>query len=207
MKPKTTLSNLSRLFNTTPEIYLDKYVFVSYTDKRGKSSLYYGQLATTGNITKKSHYSYVSDIARDKALEIIKQRIDFIIADKLEAKNKAKAFQDEAKSNINSIVKIGTIFQSTWGYEQTNVDFFKVLEVNKSTVKVVQLKCNKKAAETWETYTVTPSTEVCSQYLDIMTKRLSFYQRDGAVTASFSVNSYSSASIWDGKPQRISCYA
>ena len=40
------------------------------------------------------------------------------------------------KPQREEVMKIqeGTIMKSTWGYDQTNVDFFKVTKVNKRSI-------------------------------------------------------------------------
>ncbi|MFA5448854.1 MAG: hypothetical protein WC292_00210 [Clostridia bacterium] len=37
-------------------------------------------------------------------------------------------------------IKVGDIFVYTWGYEQTNVDFYQVIKVTKKTVTILPIK-------------------------------------------------------------------
>lgn len=56
-----------------------------------------------------------------------------------EAQPKAKAPKAEPKTNKFG-VQIGDLFYSSWGYEQTNVDFFQVIDlVGESSVRVVEV--------------------------------------------------------------------
>lgn len=51
---------------------------------------------------------------------------------------------------------VGTVLVSSWGYDQTNIDFY---EVTKATVKTVMLRpisISKENGESWGTYTATP---------------------------------------------------
>ncbi|MDL2219875.1 hypothetical protein LJC04_06065 [Ruminococcaceae bacterium OttesenSCG-928-O06] len=40
-------------------------------------------------------------------------------------------------------VKVGDIFYSNWGYEQTNIDFFEVVATTAKMVAVKPIECNK----------------------------------------------------------------
>lgn len=118
-------------------------------------------------------------------------------------------------------IKVGDFFSSSWGYDQTNVDFYKVVGLTASGKSVrVQKWTNKVASSTGpQDYVVpgdSPATYIdwsgVTQDMDyweqqaakverevpVVTKRLSTGYRGGAY---FSVNSYSSASLWDGKPE------
>lgn len=54
-----------------------------------------------------------------------------------EIKNVTKDVPRETKTNIFGI-KVGDIFEMSWGYEQTNVDFFRVKELRGKTQVVLQ---------------------------------------------------------------------
>ena len=50
--------------------------------------------------------------------------------------------REKAKAYVNT-AKVGDIYVSSWGYDQTNVDFFKVSEViGKRKIKIVGLGTN-----------------------------------------------------------------
>lgn len=40
-------------------------------------------------------------------------------------------------------VKVGDTFCATWGYEQTNVDFYKVVRVLKKMVEIQEIGCKR----------------------------------------------------------------
>ena len=71
-------------------------------------------------------------------------------------------------------VEVGSFFECSWGYDQTNVDFYKVVEISPSgkTVKV-QRWANKS---------------------DDLSGRVVPGDRP-----AFTVNSYSVANLWDGR--------
>lgn len=59
---------------------------------------------------------------------------------------KQKAFSDqkeaekrtfiEAKRNLVNPFKVGDIFYDSWGYDQTNIDFYQIVEVGKKSVVI-----------------------------------------------------------------------
>jgi hypothetical protein len=50
-------------------------------------------------------------------------------------------FRIKQEENKNDSVKIGDIFHSSWGYDQTNTEYYKIVEISKTgkTCKVVQV--------------------------------------------------------------------
>lgn len=122
-------------------------------------------------------------------------------------------------------VKVGDFFESSWGYDQTNVDFYKVVGVTKSGKSVRVQKWSSAVAPSpggghfasehvvagggpatysdWSA--VTPEMDywerqevVVEREAPVMTKRL---RRGGYKGASFTVNSYANAYLWDGTPE------
>ena len=92
----------------------------------------------------------------------------------------------------------GAIAVSSWGYEQTNVDFYEVTRVTASSV--------------W----LRPIAKESVENTEMMTSRVT--PRPGVFTGSefrkkrpegdwMRLDSFSSASLWDGKPARASHYA
>lgn len=119
------------------------------------------------------------------------------------------------------VVKVGDFFYSSWGYDQTNVDFYKVVGMTPSgkSVRVQKWSSGVDSSTGPQDY-VTPGEgpatyqdwsettmdmdywerqeAVVTRDMPVETKRLS---KSGSSDASFSVNSYSHAWLWDGKPK------
>lgn len=120
-------------------------------------------------------------------------------------------------------VQVGDFFVSTWGYDQTNVDFYKVVGVTPSG-KSVKVQAWRKAyvehggphdsvipgdgpvqvhdhsgvdqsADFW-----TRKEQVVVKDAPVETKRIKVWGQHSDNVA-FTVNSYASASKWDGKPK------
>ena len=97
-------------------------------------------------------------------------------------------------------IAIGTIFESSWGYDQTNIDFYKVTG---KTAKFVTLQqVGKKIVEDigWAEATVIPSeVEIGKPFKrKVQTFAWGTY---------VSISDWASASPWEGKPVRESSYA
>lgn len=125
-----------------------------------------------------------------------------------------------AVAPVTAGVEVGDFFYSSWGYDQTNVDFYKVVGLTPKGVKI-QKWSSKCVADNGPstsvvpgdgpaTYTdwsaVTPEMDFWEQKeakvekdAPVVTKRLSSY--DGGTSAYISLTSYSSARKWDGTPK------
>lgn len=65
--------------------------------------------------------------------------------------NKTKTQQDKPKEEIkrNHNIKVGDIFYASWGYEQTNINFFLVAElVGASSARILPVNLEVKEEET-----------------------------------------------------------
>lgn len=126
-------------------------------------------------------------------------------------------------------VEIGDFFVSSWGYDQTNVDFYKVVGITPSgkSVKVQKWTNAVERDNGPQVYVVpgdSPATErvikdgisreeyYAMEFWDaqaaqedrpvgVETKRIQSYGSGDSQRVYFSVNSYSSASKWDGQPE------
>lgn len=102
-------------------------------------------------------------------------------------------------------VKPGDIFYASWGYDQTNVDFYEVLEVSPTgkSVKVVKIG-SRRDEETsppqgGPVEYVVPSPIPPHAGSKILTKQLR--PNTFNKTWAFKVSSYADAYQWDGRPK------
>jgi|GEM_PF-498333 len=93
-------------------------------------------------------------------------------------------------------VSVGSIFYSSWGYDQTNVSFYEVVGLTPASVKV------REVAKSFVSQNGPGGNKVIPQpgnYIGgEMTKRL---QNSGYADAAITINSSETAWLWDGKPQ------
>lgn len=95
--------------------------------------------------------------------------------------------------------KLNDILVSSWGYDQTNIDFYKVVGLTSKCVKIRKLK-----QTTTETGFMCGDTTPLNEFANdkILTKRIMYYKDKPYISIS-----YGSADLWEGKPERCSWYA
>ena len=92
--------------------------------------------------------------------------------------------------------KVGEILYCSWGYDQTNVDWYEVLAVTKASIKI--RKISGRVIESGQgSDKVVPVPGSADPAAKVLTKRVKQY--DGRYNVT--ISSYSSAYLWDGKPQ------
>lgn len=93
-----------------------------------------GEPAALGFRGKRSkpdfHFIYRNAEKRDKAVEGHFESVAHA------AKVKAERMAERTVAPPEDTVKIGTIFANSWGYDQTNVDFYEVVQVSPSRKSV-----------------------------------------------------------------------
>ena len=95
-------------------------------------------------------------------------------------------------------VEIGTIFYSTWGYEQTNIDYYEVVKSTPKTVTVRMIA--QDAVENDMRGTCTP----CPGHFigEPIRRKVQRYCDE----PSLKIKSYAYAYPWDGKPKSFTTY-
>lgn len=114
-------------------------------------------------------------------------------------------------------VPIGTIFRNTWGYEQTNQDFYEVVGKRGQSLTLRQLKTRLlpdgdmtgHAVPLPGEYNPMPYCGGLADRLDYpIIKRPFVYEGDILFAGRIFLNAkYGSCEIWDGKPAAYSTYA
>ena len=109
--------------------------------------------------------------------------------------------------------QVGDILYSSWGYDQTNIEFFKVVKVSEFSVWIQ--KVNSKIVEVtgWAHERVIPTDS--SEYEVRIWEKPGEYEtkvypvkrhkiQSWGEGYGVSLNSYASAWLWDGKPKNAS---
>ena len=116
--------------------------------------------------------------------------------------------------------KVGDILYSSWGYDQTNIEFFKVVKVSEFSVWIQEVGAKVVEVTGWAHEKVIPtdSSDYQARNWDnvpdvfgnvntyitkthpIQRKKIKTYGGGYGV----SLNSFSSAWLWDGKPKEAS---
>jgi hypothetical protein len=146
-------------------------------------------------------YRYKTKEELDLAITRHADRLNKIYESSVERKVKKK----EANSAIKAAdhFSIGEILVNTWGYEQTNIEFYQVTKISAKRITVAELK---------KTYTETGF--MCGHAIpnkDSFVENGDTYnltvKENGAQVRLSSPKSFYSFSKWDGRPEYESHYA
>lgn len=101
----------------------------------------------------------------------------------------------------NKALKVGDVLVSSWGYEQTNVDFYEVVKVLPKSVRLQQIGSHKELNNAYMSAKETPNPE--KKIGDVFTRRVFSYDD----TPRVRICSFAIAKKWEGKPETSTSYA
>lgn len=123
----------------------------------------------------------------------------------------------------NTKPEVGQILYSSWGYDQTNIDFYQIVRVSeKGSVWVLPMETLVKETVGWEQYEVIPGSvkyerEVREYFGEpndngfrdwrLVKEEIKPSRHKWASYGGISLNSYAGAWPWDGKPKHMTKYA
>lgn len=150
-------------------------------------------IAFAGTAGKPSHHYRYRDMAR--AIEAAQQ---FLAGRRSHAEFVAN--NRKARQAYQTKLEPGTVLMSMWGYDQTNIDYYQVVEVSASrkTVKIRPIAQRSVEGPQWMTGSCWPLADHFTG--PAMVKRIG--QGD-----SVHLTSYSSASPWEPRANHWSSYA
>jgi hypothetical protein len=97
--------------------------------------------------------------------------------------------------NEKMLIEAGTILKSSWGYDQTNIDFYKVVSVKNGWASVA--KIGQEIIEDLPAYMGEKVVPFESKMGAAFRRKIKNFMNEDYV----GINSYQAASVWDGKPQ------
>jgi hypothetical protein len=139
---------------------------------------------------KRAKYDFYYEFkSSEKMKEFLAQWIDkYFKREKynkeLKAKKKA-AIEEKAKS-----IKVGDIYYTSWGYDQTNIDFYKVLDIKGKKATLVKVGKNRVQEEKSYDFVVPAPDAEGSEPFNKMVGEYGFKIKD-----------YAYATAWDGTPK------
>lgn len=162
---------------------------VCYNGQEGNS---YAAIYGPKSVRPKKHYWFKDNRHRDEYIhdylkEIRKRNQE--VAD-------FKAQQSEKAKQMLAAVKVGDIYVSTWGYEQTNIDFYQIIAIKPASVTVRKIRKTTRP-EGFMSYMCLP---VKDGFIGKPFNRR--FSGEG-----FAINSYSCALPWDGNEVNSTSYA
>ena len=135
----------------------------------------------------------------------------------------AKERKRLARARFQNPYKAGDILHHSWGYDQTNCDFYQVVEVKKASVVLRKIAAKTvPGSEGFMSQSLMPEKDafiiegfqaIAKHDKDItpdnptITKRVSFYVRDDDTLRYFIPTPYGWCDLWEGKPEYSSWYA
>lgn len=118
------------------KITIGKYRFESFQEEREGKMFYFAKkyrLTPKGKYRPEvCEYFYRYSNQLDREAKIVKD-IEYIKMGEQKEQERKNA-RAEMKRNFTNPFKVGQLFYDSWGYEQTNIDFFQVVEVGKMSV-------------------------------------------------------------------------
>lgn len=111
-------------------------------------------------------------------------------------------------NNKTQKVKMNKYFVSQWGWEQTNVTFYKVIKETAKMVTVIEVSAERKY-NAWGNYVAVPSkSDESPRWAKMMRKKIKNFSSDKSLWQDcIEINSFSNAYRWDGNPVEGTCYA
>lgn len=144
------------------------------------------------------HHRYSSPAAREGA---IRRQIE--ATQSVQTYKATRAAEKKAAAAKGHGLEPGLILVSSWGYEQTNVDFYEVIEkIGATMVKIEKIggqsATDGSAGQSSMSDNVVPDQE----------KRTGEFSRHKANPGGYvKLSSYATAYLWDGRPRYCSWYA
>ena len=162
--------------NSTAVCYMigkDKYhVVMGFAGKRQKPDFHY-RFPTLENAQ-----AYVAKFFKDtQAAE--------------DHKAQTKQRNTERLAKMREMIDVGDIYYTSWGYDQTNIDFYLVVDRTAATVEVV--KIGKDCVETMTGVDVVVPNPLV-KWGDTIKRKIN--------TTGFKIASYAYAYHWDGEPKQ-----
>jgi hypothetical protein len=140
------------------------------------------------------HFSYRGDVGQTRAIE---RGQGFLSGCRQHAEQRASA-KAERVAFVTSL-DAGSILSCSWGYEQTNVDYYQVVDVSASRKSVTLRKIASACTETgWLRGT-------CTAVKDAFVGEP--FTRKVGLREAVTITSYATAFPWDGRPIYWSAYA
>jgi hypothetical protein len=143
------------------------------------------------------HFRFASPAQRERRIASTIERVQAHQARR--AEERARKAAEAAKGHG---WEPGLILVSSWGYEQTNVDFYEVVEVIGKTMVRIEKIGSQSATDAGEGF-----SSMSDHVVPNLEARSGEFRRCKVTSGHIRLASYCSASLWDGRPRYCSWYA
>lgn len=125
-----------------------------------------------------------------------------------EWKAKNKAEREAKAAEFMKMVEVGSVFYSSWGYEQTNIDFYQVTKKSAKFITLRPIESLRAEAE-WAQHDVMPIRDRFKTGFDsfVPLEGKRFKMQGYASSPCVSLCDFANAYLWDGKPKHSTSYA
>ena len=117
-----------------------------------------------------------------------------------------KQARKQAKKDFFNPAKIGDILVDSWGYDQTNVDFYQVTGVGKKSVKITPIS-SRITDQTTGNSMAAYVMPVRDAFVGKSLTKMALPAQGSASQYYVNTKTYSSAQLWNGNPMYNSWYA
>jgi hypothetical protein len=125
-------------------------------------------------------------------------RAEALMAELVAARHRRAAQQANSDYPSTDAMTVGSILVSSWGYDQTNVDFYMVTRTTKTSVYIRKIR-SEVTYSGGHSDSATPCPMGTPYNASAEPKRKKVQTYDGRPYVSLSA--YASAYLWDGTPQ------
>jgi uncharacterized protein YegJ (DUF2314 family) len=139
----------------------------------------------------KKYYRFSSEQSAD---DYIKRTLESIQSS-IDAKEKRK----QERLNFKNPAKVGDILESMWGYDQTNIDYYQVIEVKNKSVKIKAINKQFLENDSYGQDLVKPAKNSFKNE-KVLTKMVRAGFDNDKNDYYVKINSFMIADLWDGKP-------
>ena len=152
-----------------------KYLAIGYIGKQSKSTF---------------HYAFGTEEKR-------RAHVEGFIAGQMKVAGIKAGWK--AERNQPNMLKVGDILVWTWGYDQTNKDFFEVTAVHGVMIEMRGIGQEETKSTGWMTGDVMPTVGAFLTDAPVQTKRVIYGKQ---VSMEFGC-----CDLWDGQPEHYTAYA
>ena len=114
---------------------------------------------------------------------------------------------EEMTPRVSEVYDVGAILEHSWGYDQTNIDFFVVVKRNTTPTGQVWVTLRPMTVSTQETGFMCGDSVPGVVDYSARPLRRKVHVWNGEEHGVAIWSSYGWCSLWDGKPSRTSWYA
>jgi len=146
------------------------------------------------------NYCYKTEARRQESLD------GYVGSAEKRVVGKAKKQRENKDAVCNSDLKVGDIFESSWGYDQTNVDFYEIVKV-KGFFAWLQQIGTKRVGDCGNSMACYVEPDRSRRVGEIYRHKIIGHAYSGKWSVCFKVSSCSHAYRWHGKRSYQSWYA